>query len=167
MEQVVCCRLTQMQSELYKLLVRSKGFEVEQDEKTSTTLSFITQLKKLCNRKWYRYTRNYFDKIWCKSKKHFNHLLITMNGNSLHFGLIRNSLKTMKFLVFKCLLQDFEVLVPDARICLCIPDCRICLNCRSWSDLWEMSAESPWIWRNAGSVSSKSHNEDCKARTLW
>lgn len=48
-EQVVCCRLTQMQSELYKLLVRSKGFEVEQDEKTSTTLSFITQLKKLCN----------------------------------------------------------------------------------------------------------------------
>ena len=40
-----------MQSELYQLLVRSKGFEVEQEEKSSSsTLSFITQLKKLCNR---------------------------------------------------------------------------------------------------------------------
>ncbi|XP_055996293.1 DNA repair and recombination protein RAD54-like [Ostrea edulis] len=49
-EQVVCCRLTQMQSELYKLLVKSKVFEVEHEEKTSaSTLSFITQLKKLCN----------------------------------------------------------------------------------------------------------------------
>jgi len=52
-EQIVCCRLAPLQSALYQLLVRSKSsdIQVEGDKVTSSSLSFITQLKKLCNRK--------------------------------------------------------------------------------------------------------------------
>lgn len=50
-EQIVCCRLTPLQSELYKLLVRSKSadIQIDSDKMTGSSLSFITQLKKLCN----------------------------------------------------------------------------------------------------------------------
>ncbi|XP_021339494.1 DNA repair and recombination protein RAD54-like [Mizuhopecten yessoensis] len=51
-EQVVCCRLTPLQTALYQLLVKSKAGDpdMERDGRpTGTSLSFITQLKKLCN----------------------------------------------------------------------------------------------------------------------
>lgn len=50
-EQIVCCNLTPLQSELYKMLVRSKSsdIQVDGDKVTGSSLSFITQLKKLCN----------------------------------------------------------------------------------------------------------------------
>ena len=55
-EQVVCCRLTPVQAQLYKLLVRSKALKMELQKSKSggismSSLAFITQLKKLCNRK--------------------------------------------------------------------------------------------------------------------
>ncbi|PVD23054.1 hypothetical protein C0Q70_16316 [Pomacea canaliculata] len=53
-EQVVCCRLTSLQMALYKSFVKSQAAkcEMETDGKVSvSTLSAITQLKKLCNRK--------------------------------------------------------------------------------------------------------------------
>ena len=54
-EQVIFCRLTPMQTELYKLLTKKNILELGQSGKMSTTtLSAITQLKKLCNRESYR-----------------------------------------------------------------------------------------------------------------
>ena len=45
------CRLTPLQIELYKILTKSNNIELGKDGKMSTsTLSAITQLKKLCNR---------------------------------------------------------------------------------------------------------------------
>ena len=52
---MICCRLTSLQQSLYKLLVASKAGECQLNEDsgkgTGGSLSFITQLKKLCNRK--------------------------------------------------------------------------------------------------------------------
>ncbi|KAJ7325361.1 DNA repair and recombination protein RAD54-like [Desmophyllum pertusum] len=54
-EQVVCCRLTPLQSELYKLLIQSKVLRMEVLKSKSgsgmsaSSLAFITQLKKLTN----------------------------------------------------------------------------------------------------------------------
>jgi len=53
-EQVVCCKLTPLQIDLYKLFCKtSKIDELDEDNKNSklgnTTLSVITQMKKLCN----------------------------------------------------------------------------------------------------------------------
>ncbi|XP_060071052.1 DNA repair and recombination protein RAD54-like [Ylistrum balloti] len=51
-EQVVCCRLTPLQTALYQLLVKSKAGDPDMEfdgRPTGTSLSFITQLKKLCN----------------------------------------------------------------------------------------------------------------------
>lgn len=54
-EEVICCRLTSLQESLYKLLVASKASDCQLNEDTEKptagSLSFITQLKKLCNRK--------------------------------------------------------------------------------------------------------------------
>lgn len=54
-EQVVCCRLTPLQSALYNLFVNSKAAKLEETKNgkmAGSSLSSITQLKKLCNRKW-------------------------------------------------------------------------------------------------------------------
>lgn len=53
-EQVVCCCLTPLQVALYELLVRSKAADCQlNDGKVSRgSLDLITQLKKLCNRKY-------------------------------------------------------------------------------------------------------------------
>ena len=55
-EEVICCRLTALQESLYKLLVASKASDCQMNEEsgkaTAGSLSFITQLKKLCNRKF-------------------------------------------------------------------------------------------------------------------
>lgn len=49
-EQVVCCRLSPLQMALYKSFVASQAAQIGSDGKvTSSTLSAITQLKKLCN----------------------------------------------------------------------------------------------------------------------
>ncbi|VDD95364.1 unnamed protein product [Enterobius vermicularis] len=52
-ELIVCCKLSELQEKLYRKLVSSKAVKQEQyndDAKfTGTTLSFITNLKKLCN----------------------------------------------------------------------------------------------------------------------
>lgn len=52
-EEVICCRLTSLQQSLYKLLVASKAGECQMNDDsgkgTGGSLSFITQLKKLCN----------------------------------------------------------------------------------------------------------------------
>ncbi|XP_071952083.1 DNA repair and recombination protein RAD54-like isoform X1 [Antedon mediterranea] len=49
-EQVVCCRLTPLQSELYRRFVKSKSTEITSNGKVSvSSLSAITHLKKLCN----------------------------------------------------------------------------------------------------------------------
>lgn len=54
-EQVVCCRLTPLQSQLYKLLIQSKALKMELVKSKSgsgmsaSSLAFITQLKKLAN----------------------------------------------------------------------------------------------------------------------
>lgn len=50
-EQIVCCRLTPLQSALYQILVRSKAtdIQVDGDKVSASSLSFITQIKKLCN----------------------------------------------------------------------------------------------------------------------
>ncbi|XP_013398065.1 DNA repair and recombination protein RAD54-like [Lingula anatina] len=53
-EQVVCCKLTPLQSALYQLFVTSKAAECEKlcakdGKATLSSLSSITQLKKLCN----------------------------------------------------------------------------------------------------------------------
>ena len=53
-EQVVCCYLTPLQKELYKMFVSSKAAQCELTKKGEvavSSLSSITQLKKLCNRK--------------------------------------------------------------------------------------------------------------------
>ena len=53
-EQVVCCHLTPLQKELYKMFVTSKAAQCELTKKGEvavSSLSSITQLKKLCNRK--------------------------------------------------------------------------------------------------------------------
>ena len=66
-EQVVCCRLTPLQSQLYKLLIQSKVLRMELNKSKSgsgmsaSSLAFITQLKKLANRKW-----NHFKYYWVK-----------------------------------------------------------------------------------------------------
>ncbi|XP_077981865.1 DNA repair and recombination protein RAD54-like [Glandiceps talaboti] len=51
-EQVVCCKLTTLQSELYKKFVSSKAADCQmtkRGEVSMSSLSSITQLKKLCN----------------------------------------------------------------------------------------------------------------------
>ena len=56
-EQVVCCRLTPLQTQLYKLFIQSKALRMELVKSKSgsgisaSSLAFITQLKKLANRK--------------------------------------------------------------------------------------------------------------------
>ena len=56
-EQVVCCRLTPVQMQLYKVLIQSKALRMELNKSktgsgiTASSLAFITQLKKLTNRK--------------------------------------------------------------------------------------------------------------------
>lgn len=57
-EQVVVCKLTPLQIELYKLFVKSNSIDDMEDKSTgdgklpNTALSAITQMKKLCNRKF-------------------------------------------------------------------------------------------------------------------
>ncbi|KAL5016382.1 hypothetical protein ScPMuIL_005971 [Solemya velum] len=51
-EQVVCCNLTPLQKTLYQLFVQSKAVECQlaaNQKVSASSLSFITQLKKLCN----------------------------------------------------------------------------------------------------------------------
>ncbi|KAK2569941.1 DNA repair and recombination protein RAD54-like [Acropora cervicornis] len=54
-EQVVCCRLTPVQMQLYKVLIQSKALRMELNKSktssgiTASSLAFITQLKKLTN----------------------------------------------------------------------------------------------------------------------
>ena len=56
-EQVVCCQLTPLQTRLYKHLVKSNvAYRLQQTERkaggvSASSLGFITNLKKLCNRK--------------------------------------------------------------------------------------------------------------------
>ena len=56
-EQVVCCHMTPLQMQLYKLLIKSKVLRMELAKSKSgsgmsaSSLAFITQLKKLANRK--------------------------------------------------------------------------------------------------------------------
>ena len=56
-EQVVCCRLTPLQSLLYKHFVHSKAaskaLQGKSGKVTASSLAAITHLKKLCNRKLY------------------------------------------------------------------------------------------------------------------
>ena len=55
-EQVICCKLTPLQVELYKLFCKSCNIDAldtgddGKDKIVGTTLSAITQMKKLCNR---------------------------------------------------------------------------------------------------------------------
>ena len=51
-ELVVCCRLTPLQEELYRKIIKRKSRELLEEElegKKADTLAFITNLKKLCN----------------------------------------------------------------------------------------------------------------------
>lgn len=60
-EQVICCRPTDLQVSLYKVFIESKatrrlllgGVEGGGAKKKGSSLSAITQLKKLCNREFY------------------------------------------------------------------------------------------------------------------
>ena len=61
-EQVVCCKLTDLQTELYTTYTKhyaAKFVETEEQGKNPSSLSAITQLKKLCNRKlfWKLYSK--------------------------------------------------------------------------------------------------------------
>ncbi|KAI9127982.1 hypothetical protein K1719_000975 [Acacia pycnantha] len=49
--EVVCCKLTQLQSDLYKYFIQSKNVKraIIEDVKRSRILAYITVLKKLCN----------------------------------------------------------------------------------------------------------------------
>jgi len=63
-EQVVCCKLTDVQMKLYKSFISSKSIcnELSKSDKVGvSSLSSITQLKKLCNRK-YKFTLNVLNK---------------------------------------------------------------------------------------------------------
>ncbi len=62
-EQVLCCKLTALQTTLYQTFLDSKATKqllesgkgrggAHAGKATATSLSAITQLKKLCNRKW-------------------------------------------------------------------------------------------------------------------
>ena len=54
-EQVVCCKLTPLQLELYKRFVKFSLEKAETGARSNgslTSLASITQLKKLCNREW-------------------------------------------------------------------------------------------------------------------
>ena len=56
-EQVICCNLTPLQVDLYKLFVKSSNIDkIDEDagnsKMSTTTLSAITSMKKLCNRKY-------------------------------------------------------------------------------------------------------------------
>lgn len=56
-EQVVCCKLTPLQTDLYNCYIKHYASKfLESDEESSkvnpSSLSAITQLKKLCNRKY-------------------------------------------------------------------------------------------------------------------
>ena len=68
---MICCRLTSLQQSLYKLLVASKAGECQLNEDsgkgTGGSLSFITQLKKLCNRKLKKLCNSKLKKL-CNSK---------------------------------------------------------------------------------------------------
>lgn len=55
-EMIICCKLTPLQEGLYKNLIKNKTKDILKGElhgkeggMTGTTLSFITNLKKLCN----------------------------------------------------------------------------------------------------------------------
>lgn len=55
-EMIICCKLTPLQEELYKKLIKNKSKDIARGElegkengMTGSTLSFITNLKKLCN----------------------------------------------------------------------------------------------------------------------
>uniref|UniRef100_A0A7E4VR40 DNA repair and recombination protein RAD54-like n=1 Tax=Panagrellus redivivus TaxID=6233 RepID=A0A7E4VR40_PANRE len=53
-ELIVCCKLTDLQESIYRKLITTKSKAISKEEKadgkiTGTTLSFITNLKKLCN----------------------------------------------------------------------------------------------------------------------
>eukprot|EP00794_Sanderia_malayensis_P007792 gene7792-8638_t len=52
-EQVVCCKLTPFQSQLYKMFLNSKAAKLQISSSSSkvsvSSLAFITQIKKLCN----------------------------------------------------------------------------------------------------------------------
>ncbi|TKR93524.1 hypothetical protein L596_007960 [Steinernema carpocapsae] len=50
-ELIVCCKLSEMQEQIYRKLIKSRAGELESEtgKMSTTTLSFITNLKKLCN----------------------------------------------------------------------------------------------------------------------
>ncbi|KAK0425173.1 hypothetical protein QR680_009071 [Steinernema hermaphroditum] len=50
-ELIVCCKLSEMQQNIYRKLIKSRAGELtnEEGKMTTTTLSFITNIKKLCN----------------------------------------------------------------------------------------------------------------------
>lgn len=54
-EQVICCGMTPLQQDMYKHLVDTKAADclqrAEEGKASAGSLAFITQLKKLCNRK--------------------------------------------------------------------------------------------------------------------
>ena len=59
----MCCRMTPLQTELYKCLIQSKVLRMELTAKSksgsgmsASSLAFITQLKKLTNRKYLIYS---------------------------------------------------------------------------------------------------------------
>ena len=78
-EQVVCCRLSSLQSSLYKSLVNSKSTQnaltkMNSGKIAASSLSAIMHLKKLCNRTLHTLTHLYSPKsvahnIHCVSKK--------------------------------------------------------------------------------------------------
>ncbi|KAK3091297.1 hypothetical protein FSP39_018741 [Pinctada imbricata] len=106
-EQVICCRLTELQSELYKTLVRSKVKDIQnQDEKVSaSTLSFITQLKKLCN-----HPDLIFDKCQEGSEGYEGTLELFPPGH--HTRTVRPELSG-KVLVLDCLLALIKAQTSD------------------------------------------------------
>lgn len=48
-EQVVCCRLTPLQRDMYKKLASKLLRQASGERSTCSSLAFITHLKKLCN----------------------------------------------------------------------------------------------------------------------
>ena len=56
-EQVVCCKMTPLQVEIYKAFLNSKALKLQMaanktSKMSASSLAFITQIKKLCNREY-------------------------------------------------------------------------------------------------------------------
>lgn len=86
-EQIICCRLTHLQTALYKQFVQSKAAECQltsNGKVALSSLSSITQLKKLCNRKFILLLSMYSGSLFLLSYGTYLFMIFSMKRNYKH-----------------------------------------------------------------------------------